>query len=81
MKLNENVKNEVEMAPIGESWKMLYELKSDKCFFTVSYRCISMPISSLNAFFNVVGFIRNCFDKSSIVTLSARCSSKYSCMR
>lgn len=35
MKLNENVKNEVKTAPLGESWKLFYEMKSDKCFFTV----------------------------------------------
>lgn len=36
MNLNEKVKNEVGTASIGEGWKLLYEMKSDKSFFTVT---------------------------------------------
>jgi len=57
---------------------------SSNNFAACSIRCcficaaIDIPYTSLNAFFSVVGFIRNRFDKSSMVTLSPRCFSKYS---
>ena len=57
MNLSENVKSEVGTASIGEAWKLLYEMKSDKCFFAVtewkeivSFDQYDLPQFNLNVF-------------------------------